>query len=141
MKLGESTSGSSPGGNELPTWALAGMIFLAWVVFLGGMLRSIPAFSGALLVGLTDGIMALLVLIAAGGYGYAVFRFLAPPGTPRLLGLATAAGAGLWLLSAWGWHCCRHTAAWGASYYRADSPAGRCCGCGWRLRGASGWPE
>ena len=86
-------------GSELPGWVLAIMSLLGWVTMLAMMLASFYGFVQAMTVILTDGIMAVLVLVAAGGYGYAIFRLAAPEGTPRLLGLATAAALGLWLLS------------------------------------------
>lgn len=88
-----------PGGNELPGWVLAGLILLVWAILLAAMVGSMLAFAGAMMVILTDGIMAALVLAAAAGYGYAVFRLAAPAGTPRLLALATSAALGLWMLS------------------------------------------
>ena len=94
---GEAEKFSDPG--ELPRKALVLMIIVAFalgLLSLSGL--SGTAIAGALLVLLTDGFMALFVLVAAGGYGYAVFRRLAPK-TPPLLALATSAAIGLWLLS------------------------------------------
>ena len=87
------------GGGELPGWVLAIMSVLGWATMLAMMLASFYGFVQAMTVILTDGIMAMLVLVAAGGYGYAIFRLVAPEDTPRLLGLATGAALGLWLLS------------------------------------------
>ncbi len=97
-----SSQGVAPGSageGRLPAWILAAMVLLTGAVMLGGLLGSVPAFAGAMTVVLTDGIMAGLVLLAAGGYGYLVYRMAAPKGAPRLLALATAAGLGLWMLS------------------------------------------
>ena len=83
---------------ELPLKALVVMIVLAWALMLLGLLGW-RCFPPAMMVLLTDGIMALVVLLAAGGYGYAIYRRLAPSDSPPALGLATAAALGLWLLS------------------------------------------
>ena len=87
---------SDPG--ELPRKALVLMMIAAFALGLLSLSGLTVSALGALLVLLTDGLMAMFVLVAAGGYGYAVFRRLAPK-TPPLLALATSAAVGLWLLS------------------------------------------
>jgi len=47
----------------------------------------------------TDGIMALVVLLGAGGYGYLLFRRFGPKGAPPLLAVSTASVLGLWMLA------------------------------------------
>ncbi len=91
---------------------------------LGVALGSMPDFAGAMVVILTDGVIALLVLASAGGFGWAVLRFFRPRRSPTrasqrpvlrsstatedgsaasqsstLLCLATAGAIGLWMLS------------------------------------------
>ena len=83
---------------ELPRKALVLMAIGAFLLGLWSLTGSVPSMAGAAVVLLTDGIMALLVLLAAGGYGYAVYRRFAPAHTPPLLALATSAALGLWLL-------------------------------------------
>ncbi len=85
---------------ELPCWALVVMALLAGVLMLAGMLRGVVPLTAAAVVILTDGVMALLVLLSAGGFGWGICRFVMPRRAPPLLGLATAAALGLWLLSA-----------------------------------------
>lgn len=52
----------------------------------------------ALMMVVTEGGLAGLIIIAAGGWGYPIVRKLAPPDAPRALVVATACGLGLWLL-------------------------------------------
>ena len=100
LKPTHPSEGVSPSGaGELPAWALAAMMFAGWLLGLWGLVGSFSSVAGALTVVLTDGIIAALVLTAAAGYGYAIYRFVAPADTPRALALATAAALGLWLLS------------------------------------------
>ena len=75
------------------------MLPVATMATLGASLGSMPDFAAAMAVVLTDGIIALLVLAAAGGFGWAVLRFFRPENAPTLLCLATAAVMGLWMLS------------------------------------------
>ncbi len=84
---------------KVPVWVLAVLLPAAALVTLGLALGSVAEFANALVIILTDGAIAMLVLVAAGGYGWAVLRFFRPGQSPRLLCLATAAGLGLWMLS------------------------------------------
>ncbi len=68
------------------------------VLVLGAMVGS-SSLAGAMVIVLTDGVVAMLVLAAAGGYGWTVLRFFRPERSPTLLWLATAAALGLWMLS------------------------------------------
>jgi len=95
MKANEHAGGEG----EIPAWALVCMVILGVAVMFGVLLGSMVAFAAGMMVVLADGIMASLVLAAAAGFGYAIFRRAAPDGTPPLLGLATAAALGLWMLS------------------------------------------
>jgi len=89
----------APGAREFPTWALAVVAGVAGLASLGWMLGSLWAFVNGMSVLLYDGIMAFLVLLSAGGYGYAALRRCLPAKTPAPLALATATGLGLGLLS------------------------------------------
>ncbi len=52
-----------------------------------------------LLTAVTQGGLAALIFISAGGFGYPLVKLLAPKSAPRALLLATACGLGLWLLA------------------------------------------
>jgi len=74
------------------------------IVLPGGLmlwwLTGVPVASlGALFTGLTEGGMAALIMLAAGGYGYPLVRRLAPASAPTPLRVFTGCGLGLWLLS------------------------------------------
>ena len=94
---GQQASPSATTG-DLPVAALVAMIVLAAGVMLYAMLGGGAFVSGVFLL-LTDGTMALMVLLSAGGYGFAVWRLGGVRDAPPLLALATAAALGLWLLS------------------------------------------
>jgi len=64
---------------------------------LGGMLGGRGVLAAATAI-LADGVIALTVLLSAGGYGHAVFSRVAPDDAPGGLVVATAAALGLWLL-------------------------------------------
>ena len=95
---GQSQTPARPEGGELPTKVLLIMVVVGAGAMLFGTLGK-SAILPALTVILTDGLMALMVLISAAGYGWGLYRLLAPRGAPPLLALATAAGGGLALLS------------------------------------------
>lgn len=84
---------------KVPAWALAVVLPVATMVTLGLALGSVADFANAMVIVLTDGAMAMLVLASAGGYGWAVLRFFRTEQSPRLLCLATAVGMGFWMLS------------------------------------------
>jgi len=88
---------SSPAG-EMPLKALVAMVIAALGMMLAGLLGVGP-FLVALWVVLADGVLALVVLLAAGGYGYALYRLFRPAEAPPMLAVATAAALGLWLLA------------------------------------------
>jgi len=75
------------------------MILLAGGVMLWWLTGILPAWLGALFTALTEGGMAALITIAAGGYGYLLVRRLAPASAPAALRVLTACGLGLWMLS------------------------------------------
>jgi hypothetical protein len=83
---------------RIPLLAFAIMLLVAWAILLFASAGSLPAASGAMMILMTDGIMAALMLIAAGGFGWLIYRRFAGRDVPPALGLATAAGLGLWLL-------------------------------------------
>ena len=89
----------APGAREFPTWALAALAGVAGLASLGWMLGSLWSFVNGMSVLLYDGIMALLVGLSAGGYGYAALRPLLPAKTPAPLVVATAVAVGLAILS------------------------------------------
>jgi hypothetical protein len=83
---------------EMPTAVLAALILAAFLL-LALLCVGLPVFvAGVLPVMMTDGIMALLLLLAAAGYGWTILRPLRLGGHPALLA-ATSAGVGMWLLS------------------------------------------
>ena len=84
---------------RFPAWLPAVMLPVVAMAALGASSGSMPDFAAAMVIILTDGIMALLVLTAAGGFGWAVLRSFRPEQSPTLLCLATAAVLGLWMLS------------------------------------------
>ncbi len=75
------------------------MILLAGGLTLGHLSGFSLASLGAMLTALTEGGLGLLIVIAAGGYGYLAIRKLAPPSAPPGLRVVTGCGLGLWLLS------------------------------------------
>ncbi len=75
------------------------MIVLAGTVMLAHLTGISAAFVAALLTAVTEGGMALLIFLAAGGYGYLLIRKLAPSNAPTALRVFTACGLGLWALA------------------------------------------
>ena len=53
----------------------------------------------AVVTAASEATVAGLIVLSAGGYGYAVIRRIAPPDAPKALVAATAAGVGVWMLS------------------------------------------
>ena len=84
---------------ELPLPVLAAMTGGASLVMLAGLL-GLRGAGRALVVVFGDGLMAALVLLSAGGWGFVVYRRFRPPGASRALELATSGGLGLHLLAA-----------------------------------------
>jgi len=74
------------------------MTVLAGVLTLGLMTGWSKPWLGALLTSVTEGGMACLIVVSAGGYGFLVIRRFAAA-APIGLRLATAAGLGLWIFS------------------------------------------
>ncbi|MCD4699347.1 MAG: glycosyltransferase family 39 protein [Phycisphaerae bacterium] len=91
---------------KVPVWFPVALLSVVAMAALGASLGTIPDFAAAAMVILTDGIIAMLVLTAAGGFGWAVLRFFrleqSPTGASRsstLFYRSTAAALGLWMLS------------------------------------------
>lgn len=83
----------------MPTlWAAAFLLAAALIT-----LSALTTFSGwtasALATAMTEGGIALLIFISAGGYGHLVGRRILPTSAPAALRLATACGLGLWGVS------------------------------------------
>ncbi|HDZ22289.1 hypothetical protein LCGC14_0238860 [marine sediment metagenome] len=84
--------------------ALSPWVVLVIAVVAAGLVlvRSTGGALGAALAAMTalvDGGLAVIVFVAAGGYGALVLRKIAPAGAPAGLRIATACGLGLWGLS------------------------------------------
>ncbi|MHC4715980.1 MAG: hypothetical protein ACYS5V_03360, partial [Planctomycetota bacterium] len=94
----ESDTPQPLGTEEIPARAFVLMALGAFAVVLFLSVRRTVGM-GVVAVLLTDGVMALLVLLAAGGYGFAVYRRLGPAGAPPGLAVSTATAAGLWVLA------------------------------------------
>jgi len=83
----------------IPARVLVLMILLVGGLLLGHLAGPSQAWIGALLTILTEGGLACLVVIAAGGYGWKITRWLAGRSVPRSLVVFTGCGLGLWMLS------------------------------------------
>ena len=83
----------------LPVSALAIGAVLVGLLTLVGATQNIQASFLAVLTASSEGALAGLIVVAAGGYGYLILRRLAPADTPKALTVITAAALGLWLLS------------------------------------------
>ncbi|MCJ7544141.1 MAG: glycosyltransferase family 39 protein [Phycisphaerae bacterium] len=85
-------------GGTLPTAALVVAVVLAGAAVLLATVRTPPAVLRALITALTEGGMAALIVIAAGGWAYPLVKRLAG-GASTALCAVTAALGGLWMLS------------------------------------------
>jgi len=75
------------------------MILLVGGLLLGHLTDQSAAWLGALLTVLTEGGLCCLIVVAAGGYGYKIARWLGGRAAPTALVVFTACGLGLWMLS------------------------------------------
>jgi len=88
---------TSSGG--IPRIVLIPAVLLAGAAMLFHLAGDPGVFLAKVLVALSDGGLAALIVAAAGGYGYLIVRALAPPTAPIALRVLTSCGAGFWLLS------------------------------------------
>jgi len=84
--------------STLPREALGALIVLVG----GGMLAHLAggqAWLAAIIVAFSEGSLAGLIVVSAGGYAYPLVNRLAPRTSPRPLRIVTACALGLWMLS------------------------------------------
>ncbi len=92
----ETMAGPNPGQVSLSGLVLA--CLLGWGLVLGGLIGT-RGWAGGMLTLLTDGPLALMIFLAAAGWGWLALRWVMPRGTPGALAAVTYCLGGLWLLS------------------------------------------
>ncbi len=86
-------------GGTLPMWVFVAGVLLAGAVAMLASIQVLPSLVMAIITALTEGGMAAIVVIAAGGFAYPLVRRFASDDAPRGLVVITAALVGLWMLS------------------------------------------